>query len=78
MRWSKLSRKELVNLTDGSKSGPFLKLDLLINLETGKVVNILLPGRGYISRREQEIPWTAVKKISTDLILYEEVGTVNE
>ncbi|HBL35362.1 MAG TPA: YlmC/YmxH family sporulation protein [Firmicutes bacterium] len=74
MRWSELSRKELVNLVDGSKSGPFLKLDLLINMDTGNVVTLLLPGRGYISRQEQEIPWAAVKKISTDLILYEEVG----
>lgn len=78
MRWSELSRKELVNVADGSKSGPFLKLDLLINPDTGQVINLLLPGRGYISRQEQEISWTAVKKISTDLILYEEAGPVKE
>ena len=72
MRWSELARKELVNIVDGSKGGPFPKLDLLINPKAGKVVSLILPARGYISRPGQEIPWTAVKKISADLILYEQ------
>lgn len=71
MRLSELAQKELVNILDGSKSGPFPKLDLVINPTAGKVVTLLLPGKGFISRPGQEIPWTAVKKISTDLILYE-------
>lgn len=70
MRWSELAGKELVNLVDGTKRGPFPKLDLVINPEEGRVVTLLLPGKGYFSRREEEIPWAAVKKISADLILY--------
>lgn len=70
MRWSELARKELVNIVDGSKGGPFPKLDLVIDPKAGQVVGLILPARGYISHPGQEIPWTAVKKISTDLILY--------
>jgi len=62
--------KELVNIVDGSKGGPFPKLDLVIDPKAGQVVGLILPARGYISHPGQEIPWTAVKKISTDLILY--------
>lgn len=72
MRWSELARKELVNTVDGTKRGPFPKLDLVIEPKTGRVVTLLLPAPGYISRKGQEIPWTAVKKISADLILYED------
>lgn len=72
VRWSELAGKELVNLADGSKKGPFPKLDLVLNLEAGRVVTLLLPGKGYLCRKEEEIPWTAVKRISMDLILYEE------
>ncbi|NLY90791.1 MAG: YlmC/YmxH family sporulation protein [Firmicutes bacterium] len=72
MRWSELAGKELVNLADGSKKGPFPKLDLVIDPEAGRVVMLLLPGKGYLFRKEEEIPWAAVKKISADLILYED------
>jgi YlmC/YmxH family sporulation protein len=78
VRWTELARKELVNLVDGSKKGPDLRLDLVINTEEGKVVKLLLPGKGYISRKEQEIPWAAVKKISADLILYEAEASTGE
>lgn len=70
MRWSELARKELVNIVDGSKGGPFSKLDLAIDPKAGQVVSLIIPARGYISRPGQEIPWAAVKKISADLILY--------
>jgi len=70
MRWSELTRKELVNIADGSKRGPFPKLDLVIDPKDGQVVSLLLPAGGFLSRPGQEIPWTAVKKISADLILY--------
>ena len=72
MRWSELTRKELVNIADGSKRGPFPKLDLVIDPKDGQVVSLLLPAGGFLSRPGQEIPWTAVKKISDDLILYAE------
>ncbi|HEY8392915.1 MAG TPA: YlmC/YmxH family sporulation protein [Capillibacterium sp.] len=72
MRWSELAGKELVNLADGRKKGPFPRLDLVINLEEGRVVTLLLAEKGYLCRKEEEISWAAVKKISTDLILYEE------
>lgn len=78
MRWSELAGKELVNLLDGSKKGPFPKLDLVIDPEEGRVVKLLLPVRSYISRKEEEIPWAAVKKISADLILYEDEVSTGE
>jgi len=78
MRWSELAGKELVNLVDGRKRGPFPKLDLVVNPEEGRVVKLLLPAKSYISQKEEEIPWAAVKKISADLILYEDEASAGE
>jgi YlmC/YmxH family sporulation protein len=71
MRLSDFLGKEVINLVDGSKIGRVSKIDFLIDLEKAMIRSIILPGKGFFFRVEQEIPWTAVKKISHDLVLLE-------
>ena len=35
----------------------------------GRLSSFLLPDRGTLLRKEREIPWAAVRKISKDLLL---------
>mgnify|MGYP000904090197 CR=1 FL=1 len=74
MRLSSLIGKELINLADGSKLGPVRKIDFILNLKAAEVKSMIVPGKGFFFRREQEILWTAVKKISDDLVLWEDTS----
>ncbi|NLW55068.1 MAG: YlmC/YmxH family sporulation protein [Firmicutes bacterium] len=73
MRLSNLIGKELINLADGSKLGPVRKIDFVLDLKAAKLKSMIVPGKGFFFRTEQEILWTAVKKISEDLVLWEDV-----
>lgn len=72
MRLSNLTGKELINLVDGSKLGPVRNIDFVLDLKEAKVISMILPGKGFFFRTEQEIAWASVKKISKDLVLWEE------
>ena len=74
MRLSNLTGKELINLVDGSKLGPVRRIDFVLDLKAAKVVSMIVPGKGFFFRTEQEISWTAVKKISEDLVLWEDLA----
>ncbi|MEW6697935.1 MAG: YlmC/YmxH family sporulation protein [Bacillota bacterium] len=69
---TQLETKDIVNLKDGAKLGPVK--DLHIDLETGKVVALVLQGsRRYFglvrSGKDMVIPWDLVKKIGIDTLL---------
>lgn len=71
---TQLETKDIVNLTDGAKLGPVK--DLHIDLETGKVVALVLQApRKYLglmrSGRDMVIPWDLVKKFGLDTVLVE-------
>ncbi|HHX87089.1 MAG TPA: YlmC/YmxH family sporulation protein [Firmicutes bacterium] len=73
MRLSELSRKELVDVNEGSFWGPAGKADLVIDEQSGKIHSLLLPGSGGILglgySDEITIPWPAVIKIGQDAII---------
>ncbi len=69
MRLSDFLGKEVINLVDGSKIGRVSKIDFVIDLDQAMIRSLVLPGKGFFFRVEQEIPWTAVKKISDDLVI---------
>lgn len=71
---TQLETKDIVNLADGAKLGPVK--DLHIDLETGKVVALVLQApRKYLglmrSGRDMVIPWDLVKKFGLDTVLVE-------
>ncbi len=70
MRYSDLAGKEIIDIDQGIRLGVINDTDLVIDAQAGKVVAIIIPGRGgFFSRRELEIPWHGIKKIGVDLII---------
>ncbi|AGC68539.1 sporulation protein, YlmC/YmxH family [Thermoclostridium stercorarium subsp. stercorarium DSM 8532] len=73
-RITDLRQKEVINIADGKRLG-FVK-DAEFNLESGKIVSLILPGRWSIFRlfgriEEMVIPWKDVRKVGDDIILVE-------
>ena len=69
---SDIKSKEIINLSDGKRLG--LVNDLEINMETGNIDAIVLPGTGKIFgifNKESDIVvnWSCIKKIGIDVIL---------
>lgn len=80
MRLSDLVGKEIVNIYDGARLGTIGESDLVIDAETGIIESIILPGKGnffsvWLDKQQLIIPWQAVKKIGTEVIIVELDGT---
>lgn len=74
MRLSEMVGKEIVNIYDGGRLGVVGDSDLVIDEESGRVQSIILPNRGnfvsfWVDRQHLVIPWEAVKKIGTEVII---------
>ena len=73
-RIGELCRKEVIDVMDGSRYG--YVGDAEIDLETGQVRALVVPGRlrllGLLGREEDHIfPWAAIKRLGEDIILVE-------
>lgn len=70
---SDLGVKDIVNLVDGAKLGPVK--DMHIDLETGRVLALVLSGKKYLgffrAGKEVTVSWESVKKIGVDTVLVE-------
>ncbi|MFX4262606.1 YlmC/YmxH family sporulation protein [Pelotomaculum propionicicum] len=71
---SDLGLRDIVNLVDGAKLGPVS--DVYIDLETGKVLSLVLSGgKKYFglmnAGRDVVVPWEKIKKIGVDTVLVE-------
>ncbi|MBS4024855.1 MAG: YlmC/YmxH family sporulation protein [Clostridia bacterium] len=80
MRLSDLVGKEIVNIFDGVRLGTVGESDLVIDAESGKIESIIMPNKGnifsvWLDRQHLIIPWQAVKKIGTEVIIVELDGT---
>lgn len=66
-------QKEVINITDGRKLG--LVIDLEADLETGRIISIVVPGDSrkvrMFSKEEIIIPWEKIKQIGEETILVE-------
>ncbi|HEY8345318.1 MAG TPA: YlmC/YmxH family sporulation protein [Bacillota bacterium] len=71
MRLSELNGKEVINLTDGSKLGVLFYPEADLDLSLGQLSSFKMISGRWPFRREKIIPWKAVRKISTDVILVE-------
>lgn len=73
-RITKLRDKEIIDIRSGCRYG--YVGDLEIDLETGKVLALIVPGRlrllGLLGReRERVFSWSAVRRFGEDIILVE-------
>jgi YlmC/YmxH family sporulation protein len=71
-RFSELKNKEVIHICEGSRLGYIS--DLAIELESGRILSIILPGRckflGLFGREDDYvIPWCCIRKIGEDIIL---------
>ena len=78
-RFSELRNKEIIHVCEGCRLG--YMNDLTIELETGRVVNLIVPGPcrflGLFGRQDDYvIPWCCVRRIGEDIILVD--GPVTE
>ncbi len=76
MRFSELGGKEIVNLYDGERLGVIGGSDLVIDEDSGSIVFLLIPRKKnpllLLSERSvNEVPWEAIKKIGSDLVIVE-------
>lgn len=77
MRASELEGKEVIELQTGERLGAIKDWELMINTETGLVESLLITKHswGNIDKGCQSIPWNKIRKISRDLVLFEEDKT---
>ena len=73
-RVSELRYKEIINVSDGSRYG--WVVDVEVDLESGQVRALVVPGRlrlfGLLGREEDRVfPWEAVRRFGADTILVE-------
>lgn len=73
-RVSELRYKEIIDVGDGSRFG--YVGDVELDLETGQVTQLIVPGRlrlfGLLGRTEDtRFPWAAVRRFGADTILVE-------
>ncbi|HBF36710.1 MAG TPA: YlmC/YmxH family sporulation protein [Firmicutes bacterium] len=78
---SELREREVVNVLDGRRLG--LASDLEIEVETGKIKAIVVPGPGkflWLFGKSDDfvIPWDKIIKIGLDVILVEAPDYVSE
>ena len=80
MKTSDLRAKEVINTVDGKRLGHIT--DIEINVETGKLTAIVVPGSGrflgFFGRNEElVIPWDKINKIGLDVILVETGASID-
>lgn len=76
MRMCELSGKEIVNIYNGARLGVIGESDIAINVESGEIRSIILPKRSnllniWIDRQHLVIPWEAVKKVGSEVVIVE-------
>lgn len=70
MRLSELADKRILNLYDGEIIGTAGESDLVIEENSGRILEIVVPpARGVGSRRQLVIPWQAVRKVGAEVIV---------
>ncbi|MDI6710588.1 MAG: YlmC/YmxH family sporulation protein [Thermoanaerobacterales bacterium] len=74
VKMSDLRMREVVNVHDGRRLG--LIKDVDIDLETGRITALILPGAsrlmGFFGREEEVVvPWEKIVRIGVDVILVE-------
>ena len=73
MRLSQLIGKDIINLQNGGRLGMACDCDLIVREDSGIIESITLPGRGgFFGFRDRDyltVPWSAVKKIGSEVII---------
>lgn len=76
MKMSELAGKEIINLYDGGRLGTIGESDLIVDIDSGRVESLVLPCKNSLlsfwgDQQQIVIPWQAMKKIGTEVIIVE-------
>ncbi|MBP7332944.1 MAG: PRC-barrel domain protein [Firmicutes bacterium ADurb.Bin373] len=76
MRMGELVGKEIININNGRRLGVVGDSDITVDIESGDIQSIILPRKNnlislWVDRQHLIIPWNAVKKIGTEVIIVE-------
>ena len=78
MRLSEFAEKRLINIASGEIMGFAGDCDLLIDQESGRIIEMQLQtGGGFLNRAEKHtiaIPWSAVQKVGPEVIVIDMNG----
>lgn len=70
MRLSEFAEKRIINIFDGELMGSIGDSDLLLDEESGRILEIIVPPpRRSVNKRQCSIPWSAVKKVGAEVIV---------
>lgn len=76
MRYKDISRKEIVNITRGTRLGILGQTDLEIERETGQINAFIIPNYKWFGIKKEDndvrIRWEAIRKIGEDMIMIED------
>jgi YlmC/YmxH family sporulation protein len=78
---SELRLHDVINVNDGKRLGMIKDID--IDLDTGRVKSVILPGNSHIlnflaKNEEVVVPWENIVKIGVDVILVELTSAVKQ
>lgn len=74
MRASEFDGKEVIEICTGERLGVIEKSELLVNTDTGMVEALIFIKHGWGGREKESrtIPWRQIRKISEELIIFED------
>lgn len=76
MRAAEFDGKEVIEISTGERLGVIQKSELLVNTNTGMVEALIFIKHGWGVRNKESrvIPWRQIRKISDDLVIFEDQG----
>ena len=70
MRLSEFAEKRIINVFDGELLGFIGDSDLLVDEESGRILEIIVPpSRRGANRQQGSIPWSTVKKVGPEVVV---------
>jgi len=74
MRASELDGKEVIEINTGERLGVIQKSELLVDTVTGMVEALIFIKHGWGGKEKESraIPWRQIRKIGSELIIFED------
>lgn len=74
MRASEFDGKEVIEIITGERLGVIQKSELLVNTDTGMIEALIFIKHGWSGKDKEmrTIPWRQIRKISGELVIFED------
>lgn len=80
MRASELDGKEVIEINTGERLGVIQKSELVVDTVTGMVEALIFIKHGWGGKEKESrtIPWRQIRKISSELVIFEDQRHVQD